>query len=54
MRTADAVHAADEYVGVLLAGSTLPALAALLMGRRVVRRWRDGRSAPSPSPIPGS
>jgi len=52
MRTADAVHAADEYVGVLLAGSTVPALAAWLMGRRVVRRWRDGRSAPSP--IPGS
>ncbi|HEU4399245.1 MAG TPA: hypothetical protein VFU54_15580 [Actinomycetota bacterium] len=52
MRTADAVHAADEYVGVLLAGSTLPALAALLMGRRVVRRWRDGR--PAPTPIPGS
>jgi len=52
MRTADAVHAADEYVGVLLAGSTLPVLAALLMGRRVVRRWRDGR--PPPTPIPGS
>ena len=52
MRTADAVHAADEYVGVLLAGSTLPVLAALLMGRRVVRRWRDGR--PAPTPIPGS
>ena len=52
MRTADAVHAADEYVGVLLAGSTVPALAAWLMGRRLVRRWRDGR--PAPSPIPGS
>ena len=52
MRTADAVHAADEYVGVLLAGSTVPALAAWLVGRRVVRRWRDGR--PAPPPIPGS
>src|SRR6266508_4324657 len=36
----------------LLAAVAVPALAALLMGRRVVRRWRDGRSAPSP--IPGS
>jgi hypothetical protein len=36
---------------VLLAGSTVPALAAWLVGRRVVRRWRDGRPAP---PIPGS
>jgi hypothetical protein len=52
MRTADAVHAADEYVGVLLAGSTVPVLVAVLMGRRVARRWRDGR--PAPSPIPGS
>jgi hypothetical protein len=52
MRTADAVHAADEYVGVLLAGSTVPVLVAVLMGRRIARRWRDGR--PAPSPIPGS
>ena len=52
MRTADAVHAADEYVGVLLAGSTVPVLAAWLVGRRAVRRWRDGR--PAPPPIPGS
>jgi hypothetical protein len=52
MRTADAVHAADEYVGVLLAGSTVPALAAWLLGRRVVRRWRAGR--PPPPIIPGS
>ena len=52
MRTADAVHAADEYVGVLLAGSTLPVLAAVLVGRRAARRWRDGR--PTPSAIPGS
>jgi hypothetical protein len=52
MRTADAVHAADEYIGVLLAGSTLPALAAVLVGRRLARRWRDGR--PTPSAIPGS
>jgi hypothetical protein len=51
MRTADAVHAADEYVGVLLAGSTVPALAAWLLGRRVARRWRDG---PAPPIIPGS
>jgi hypothetical protein len=52
MRTADAVHALDEYVGVLLAGSTVPVLVAVLMGRRVAHHWRDGR--PAPSPIPGS
>jgi hypothetical protein len=52
MRTADAVHALDEYVGVLLAGSTVPVLVAVLVGRRFARRWRRGR--PGPSPIPGS
>jgi hypothetical protein len=52
MRTADAVHTLDEYVGVLLAGSTVPVLVAVLLGRRLARRWRDGR--PGPSPIPGS
>jgi hypothetical protein len=52
MRTADAVHAADEYIGVLLAGSTLPVLAAVLAGRWLARRRRDGR--PAPSVIPGS
>jgi hypothetical protein len=51
MRTADAVHALDEYVGVLLAGSTVPALAVWLMGRRVVRRWHGDHPA---APIPGS
>ena len=52
MRTADAVHAADEFVGVLLAGSTVPVVVAVLIGRRVARRGRDGR--PGPAPIPGS
>jgi ATP-dependent helicase HrpB len=52
MRTADAVHAADEFVGVLLAGSTVPVLAAVLIGRRLARRGREGR--PGPAPIPGS
>jgi hypothetical protein len=52
MRTADAVHALDEYVGVLLAGSTVPVLVAVLLGRRFARRWRSGR--PGRSPIPGS
>ena len=52
MRAADAVHALDEYVGVLLAGSTVPVLVAVLLGRRFARRWRSGR--PGPSPIPGS
>jgi hypothetical protein len=52
MRSADAVHAADEYIGVLLAGSTVPVLVAVLIGRRVARRGREGR--PGPAPIPGS
>jgi hypothetical protein len=44
MRTADAIHATDEYVGVLLAGSTWPVVAAALLWRRFGRRrWGPAR-----------
>ncbi len=38
MRTAEALHRSDEYVGVLLAGSTWPIVAAFLLLRRSIRR----------------
>ena len=37
---AETLHASDEYVGLLLAGSTWPALAAVLIGRWLTRRRR--------------
>jgi len=40
MRVAEAVHASDEYVGVLLAGSTWPLLTAAWFIRRTIRRRR--------------
>jgi hypothetical protein len=46
VRAADALHASDEYVGVLLAGSTWPALAAFLIGRWLTRRRRQGLVLP--------
>ena len=44
VRAAETLHASDEYVGLLLAGSTWPALAAFLLGRWLTRR----RLVPSP------
>src|SRR4030095_16214752 len=38
VRAAETLHASDEYVGLLLAGSTWPALAAFLLGRWLTRR----------------
>jgi hypothetical protein len=38
VRAAETLHASDEYVGLLLAGSTWPALAAFLIGRWLTRR----------------
>jgi hypothetical protein len=38
VRAAETLHASDEYVGLLLAGSTWPAVAALLLGRWLTRR----------------
>lgn len=45
MRVAEAIHASDEYVGVLLAGSTWPVLAAAWLVRRAVRRRRAAAAA---------
>jgi hypothetical protein len=41
VRAAETLHASDEYVGLLLAGSTWPALAAVLIGRWLTRRRRQ-------------
>jgi hypothetical protein len=49
VRAAETLHASDEYVGLLLAGSTWPALAAFLLGRWLTRR-RQGSGLP---PAPG-
>jgi hypothetical protein len=38
VRAAETLHASDEYVGLLLAGSTWPALAAFLIGRWLTHR----------------
>ncbi len=46
VRAAETLHASDEYVGLLLAGSTWPALAAFLLGRWLTRR----RQGLGPSP----
>jgi hypothetical protein len=51
VRAADTLHASDEYVGLLLAGSTWPALAAFLIGRWLTRRrQRLGLSPTVPAP----
>jgi hypothetical protein len=47
VRAAETLHASDEYVGLLLAGSTWPALAAFLIGRWLTHR-RQGLG-PSPA-----
>jgi hypothetical protein len=49
MRAAEALHASDEYVGVLLAGSTWPVLAGVLIGRRVARRRREAAAPAGPT-----
>lgn len=40
MRLAEALHRSDEYVGLLLAGSTWPVVTAALLLRRAIRRRR--------------
>jgi drug/metabolite transporter (DMT)-like permease len=40
MRLAEALHQSDEYVGLLLAGSTWPVVTAALLVRRAIRRRR--------------
>jgi len=46
VRAANALHASDEYVGVLLAGSTWPLLVGFVVWRRAARRRRDGQERP--------
>ena len=46
VRAAETLHASDEYVGVLLAGSTWPALAAFLIGRWLTHGRRLGLGLP--------
>jgi hypothetical protein len=51
VRAAETLHASDEYVGLLLAGSTWPALAAFLLGRWLTRRRQaQGLSPAGPAP----
>jgi hypothetical protein len=49
IRVAELTHAADAYVGMLLAGSTAPLLAAVLAARRLAGRRRP----PRPRALPG-
>jgi hypothetical protein len=46
VRAAELTHAADAYLGMLLAGSTAPVLAAVLVVRHLARR-RARRQGPS-------
>jgi hypothetical protein len=52
VRAAETLHASDEYVGLLLAGSTWPALAAFLIGRWLTHRRRLGLGLPAAGPAP--
>ena len=54
VRAAETLHASDEYVGLLLAGSTWPALAAFLIGRWLTRRRRLGMGLPPSGPVPAA
>jgi hypothetical protein len=49
VRAAELTHAADAYLGMLLAGSTAPLLAAVLLVRHVLRR-RAQRHGPARRP----
>ena len=49
IRVAELTHAADAYMGMLLAGSTVPLLAAALAARRLTGRRRPAR----PRALPG-
>jgi hypothetical protein len=50
IRVAELTHAADAYLGMLLAGSTVPVLAAALAIRRLLARHRPARPRAIPSP----
>jgi hypothetical protein len=49
VRAAELTHAADAYLGMLLAGSTAPLLAAVLLARHLLRR-RAQRQGPARRP----
>jgi hypothetical protein len=52
IRAAELTHAADAYLGMLLAGSTAPVLAAALTLRHLRRRPRPSRPRALPTPRP--
>jgi hypothetical protein len=52
IRAAELTHAADAYLGMLLAGSTAPVLAAALTLRHLRRRSRPSRPRALPAPRP--
>ena len=52
IRAAELTHAADAYLGMLLAGSTAPVLAAALTLRHLRRRSRRSRPRALPAPRP--
>jgi hypothetical protein len=53
IRVAELTHAADAYLGMLLAGSTVPLVAAALAIRRLLGRRQSGRRPPRPRALPG-
>jgi hypothetical protein len=50
VRAAETLHASDEYVGLLLAGSTWPVLAAFVIGRWLTGRRGLGPAGPATKP----
>jgi hypothetical protein len=52
IRVAELTHAADAYLGMLLAGSTVPLVAAALAVRRLLGRRLAGRRPPRPRALP--
>jgi hypothetical protein len=52
VRAAETLHASDEYVGLLLAGSTWPALAAFLIGRWLTHAGARAAASPPPAGPP--
>jgi hypothetical protein len=53
IRVAELTHAADAYLGMLLAGSTVPLVAAALAVRRLLGGKLSGRRPPRPRALPG-
>jgi hypothetical protein len=53
IRVAELTHAADAYLGMLLAGSAVPLVAAALAVRRLLGRRLSGRRPPQPRALPG-